>query len=295
MDFKQLEAFVQVVRLGSFSKAAKALYLTQPTVSAHVSGLEQELGTSLLRRTSQGALPTREGKILCGYAQEMLALRERAVSECGVPREMKGTLEIASSTVPHQHLLPELMSRFRELHPGASFHVISGDSSQVVDSLLAGRAELGLTGTTTPTELCLYTSFAQDSLVVITPNTEPYRSLQAFGIAQLRQFPFILREPGSGTRKETEEFLRQKGLGLEELKIAAQLDDPDAVKNSVGQGLGVSILSELSAADLARLGKILVFPLEGEPILRRLYVVRRAKGALSPLAAEFHRFVLEGR
>ena len=133
MDFKQLEAFAYVVKLKSFSRAAEQIYLTQPTISNHISTLEKELDTKLLERGSKTVYPTPSGKILYNYAEKMLNLREDAV--CAVRRynkELKGNLTICASTVPSQYVLPKLMTAFREEYPNVVFQINRQDSGQVV-------------------------------------------------------------------------------------------------------------------------------------------------------------------
>ena len=108
MDFKQLEAFVYVVKLKSFSKAAQRIYLTQPTISAHINSLEKELDTKLIERGTKYVYPTKPGSILYQYAVKMLNLRDDAC--CSVKnynKELKGSLTICASTVPSQYILPE--------------------------------------------------------------------------------------------------------------------------------------------------------------------------------------------
>ena len=119
MDIKQLEAFCMVVRQGSFSKAARVLGVSQPTVSAHISTLEKELGCELLIRTSKSILPTDKGATLLGYAQGIMSLRQKALEE--LSREdsrYTGSITIAASSVPAQYCLPELLSEFSREYPG---------------------------------------------------------------------------------------------------------------------------------------------------------------------------------
>ena len=119
MDFKQLEAFVYVVKLKSFSKAAQRIYLTQPTISAHINSLEKELDTKLIERGTKYVYPTKPGSILYQYAIKMLNLRDDAC--CSVKnynKELKGTLSICASTVPSQYILPKVVSAFREEYMG---------------------------------------------------------------------------------------------------------------------------------------------------------------------------------
>ncbi len=295
MDFKQLEAFAQVVELGSFSKAAEQLHLTQPTISAHILSLESELDTQLVVRSPRHAYPSETGKLLYGYARDMLDLRESAVTQCKHKNNvLSGSLCIAASTIPYQYLLPSAMADFREAYPEVTFQLARRDSAAVVEAVLSGKAELGLTGTRIPSSKLAYTEICVDELVVITPPSPPYsqRAAAGFAAAELLAHPFVVREGGSGTRRETEEYLKKKGIDPARLQAVAQMDNPDAVKSAVSQGLGISVVSRLSAEDFERLNLLLVFPLEHEPLARKLYFVQHKQRALSPVAKKFQQHLL---
>ena len=293
MDFKQLEAFVYVVKLKSFSKTAEKLYLTQPTISAHISSLEKELGVQLIVRSAKEALPSEEGKVLYEYAQDMLTLRDNALSAFqNISRNVSGTLCIAASSMPSQYVRPQMMSAFRSKYPDVSFNVIKCDSGEVVRSIVNRKAEIGMTGAVIESAKCVFEEFLDDRLVVITPNTERYRKIgeHGFTLQDLAREPFIIREPDSGTRRETERFLRSMHLDPASLHVVAQMDDPDAIKNSVSQGLGISIMSKTAAADFQRFGLIQTFDFDHVVLSRKLYLVRNQNHTLSPAAAAFLRF-----
>lgn len=294
MDFKQLEAFAYVVKLKSFSRAAEQIYLTQPTISNHISTLEKELDTKLLERGSKTVYPTPSGKILYQYAQRMLNLREDAI--CAVRRynkELKGNLTLCASTVPSQYVLPKVLAAFREEYPNVVFQINRQDSGQVVDTILNRGAMLGFTGTTSEDRDLAFEAFTNDKLVIITPNTEKYRALDpgAFDVKLLRQESIVLREQGSGTRKEMEHFLSQANIELGELNVVAQFNDPDSIKHAVSQGLGISIISRAAVEDYVSFGELLTFELQNVTMERKLYMVSRKSGALPFLAEVFMNFV----
>jgi DNA-binding transcriptional LysR family regulator len=295
LDFKQLEAFVQVVRLKSFSLAAQALFLTQPTVSTHISGLEKEIGVKLINRTPREALPTAAGETLYEYAVEILMLCERAAAHAAGKKEER-VIVIAASTLPCKHLLPGMMSAFRASSPGASFSVVAGDSLGVVRAVSRGEADMGMTGTKIETPGCRFVPWLDDCLVAAIPDSAPYGHLKDGADAgELAGLPFIIRESGSGTRRETEDYLRSRGIDPGSLSVAACLGDPDAVLESVSMGLGVSIVSRLSATGYEKAGAVRVLSLGGGPLLRRLWLCRHAKRRLSPEAEAFWQYALEHR
>ena len=171
MDIKQIEAFCMVVKHGSFSRAAKTMGLSQPTVSAHISTLEKELGCELLIRTSRNIFPTEKGAVLLGYAQSILSLRNRALEELSRPEiRHSGSITIAASSVPAQYCLPELLSAFSERYPGVSYRLHNANSMQAVDLVRKGTADVALTGSKVENTNCEFRSFTKDELVLVTPN-----------------------------------------------------------------------------------------------------------------------------
>lgn len=262
MNLKQLEAFARVAETKSFSEAAKRLYLTQPTVSAHVSALEKELGVCLLLRTTKEVSLTEEGKALYGYAVQMLDLEQEIREHFGRRKSGKSVLRIAASTIPSQYLLPEIMVRFRERYPGVRLSVAETDSAGVVGRIVSGEADIGFAGTVMEQKHCVYIPFYQDELVVIAPGEgagEPESAGETAG--WIRRMPVILREEGSGTRKEAQRLLRQLGIELSELNIAASIENQETIKRSVRNGMGISILSRLAAEDEIRSGVLRAVPL----------------------------------
>ena len=295
MDFKQLEAFVCVADLGNFSKAAEKLHLTQPTISTHIQSLEYELNAQLIVRSPKNAYPTKVGKQLYDYAANMLLLRENAIAACiNKGDKVSGTILIAASTIPYQYLLPTHLAAFHKQHPDITFKLSRYDSAGVVDSLLAGKVELGLTGAAITNQYLVYQEICRDDLVVITPPTPFYtaRSESTLSLEEIRQSPFVVREPGSGTRMEAEELLKAKGIILSKLNIVTQMDNPEAINNAVSKGLGISIVSKLSVENLETLGRVKVFQLEGESFSRNLYFVHHKCRQISTAANQFQRFVL---
>lgn len=132
MDLKQLEAFVYVAKLNSFSKAADTIYLSQPTISSHINALEKELGTQLLIRSTKEVYPTKSGLDFFVYAQNMLALRDEAIhSVAQGGSSIRGEISLLASSVPAQYLLPSLIAVFQKSYPDILFKVRQSDSEQV--------------------------------------------------------------------------------------------------------------------------------------------------------------------
>lgn len=288
MNLKQLEAFVRIAETGSFSKAAKCLYLTQPTVSAHIASLEKELGEVLFIRDTKGVRLSEAGRELYAYAAQMLAIEKKIQEHFEYRKKGRSVLHIAASTIPSQYLLPEIMARFRETWPGEQLKVTETDSAGVVDELLSHRADIGFTGTVLDDHRCIYIPFYKDELVVITPGTEPFLSRRGTDPEDwIRKEPVILREEGSGTRREAGRLLAGAGIALEELNVAASIQNQETIKRSVENGMGVSILSALAAEEEIRSGRLLAFPLGREGGRRNINLVFEKDFPLVPAADRF--------
>lgn len=290
MHFKQVEAFVNVIRCKSFSKAAEAIYLSQPTISAHISSLENELGVCLIVRSTKEVYPSAAGRIFYQYALEMLRLRDRAILEVqSYATEVRGELDIAASTVPSQYILPDLLPDLVDKYPKVFFSVRQYDSAEVVGRIVDMDAEVGLTGTAPDKGACAFEPFLADQLVLIAPNTPAYRSLGEMTPPAVRALPFIVRENGSGTRRESEEYLLGAGVDPKSLHTVAQLQSTESIKQAVKSGLGVSVISRLAAEDFLSSGDVLQLKLESAHPQRSFYLVYHKKRPLSPAAEVFVR------
>ena len=245
MEFKQLEAFVAVVDYGSFSEAARKLYLTQPTISAHVRSLEEELHTKLIIRTTKKTTITTKGYQLYDSAVRMLEIRN---------------------------------------NPDTYFHSIQTDSAESINRVLDGTVDLALVGQNTSDESCVFLPFCQDELVIATPVTQHYLEMQNHAITfqDFMKDPIIIREKGSGTKKEMDIFLEKLGITSSDL---------ESIKKSIVNGLGISILSARSTIDLQKTKQILLFPLEESAHKRTFYIVYSKNRILKPHVRQFIRFV----
>ena len=290
IDMKELEAFVAVVDRASFSRAAESLYLTQPTVSAHVAALERKLGIKLLVRTTKEIYPSSAGELLYGYAKEILRLRASAVQAVkAYSHEMKGAVHVAASTIPGQYYLPKLIQGFRALYPDISFQLQVLDSAEVAAQVAARKVEIGFTGTIIQLPKCVYQPLTEDRLVIITPNVPKYQAYQptGFPLRQLTREPFISREEGSGTRLETESFLREMGVDPKDIQIAVEVRSTESIKQMVSEGLGIAVLSQSACADYCQFKKLLAFNFDSMKLRRKLYLVRHKNSILSPIAQAF--------
>ncbi len=295
MNLKQLEAFVKVAETKSFSAAARLLYLTQPTVSAHIASLEKELNVCLLVRNTKGVALSEAGKELYAYAEQMLELEQKIREHFGLNTGNRGSvLRIAASTIPSQYLLPGIMAAFHKSYPTEQLKVLETDSAGVVDMILSHKADVGFTGTVLEKGNCTYVPFYQDELVIITPAEPRFLGRSGSDISSwIREEPLILREEGSGTRKEAARILSCMGMDMSEFRIAAIMENQETIKRSVRRGMGISILSRLAAEDDVRAGRLLEFPLGEQGASRAVNLVYDAAYPVLPSADRLIRKVKE--
>ncbi|MFZ5352436.1 MAG: selenium metabolism-associated LysR family transcriptional regulator [Bacillota bacterium] len=296
MDFRQIEAFIHVAKLNSFSKAADVLFLTQPTISAHISSLENELGVKLLDRSGKEIVPTYAGKIFLDYAISLTNIRDSAIHNLSeFINKLEGRIEIAASTVPAQYIIPQLIKSFLTTGSKINFSVMQMDSEQVIEAVLDKSIEIGIAGTKSENPKLEFIPIKNDRLVLITPNSGRYSSICSSTLTfdDIKNEHFIIRESGSGTRKELERIFKKNSLMLKSLNIIAQMNSTEAIKQAVSSGLGISIVSLLSVEDYLSFKLIKAFEIEGLDMQRPFFAVYQKNRPMSPLSMAFLNHILK--
>jgi DNA-binding transcriptional LysR family regulator len=292
MDLRRLEVFVKVAELGSFSRAAETLFLTQPTVSEHIRALEDELGVQLLDRLGRGAVPTRAGILLLGYAQRMLALsREAAQAIAQFQGRVSGELMIGGSTIPGEYVLPALIGAFRAKYPDVSVSLRIGSSGEVQAWVDEGRVEIGVVGARPAARALESRQLMADELVVVVAAAHPWASRPTVSLDDLKTEPMIVRERGSGSREAFERALEGVGLELARFRIVGEIASTQAIKQAVRAGVGVSIVSRRAVEDECRAGLLACLKLRDMSIARAFHLVTHRDRSRSPLAQAFLAFV----
>jgi DNA-binding transcriptional LysR family regulator len=303
MEIKQLQSFVEVVRQGSFTRAAEVLYISQPTISTHIRQLEDELHTRFLLRTTKSIEVTPKGQELYEYALNILELTDRIRQRCS--QEDERIIHLGASTIPSAYILPEVLPVFGRRSPEIYFVIHQGDSQEVVDGLLDNVFDLGLIGMQVDSDALEIIPFHRDHMVLITPVNERflalkqrYPSCEASSaassnelLAELLQEPIILREKGSGSKKSVDLFFESIGVVEENLHITARINDQEAIKNLVAGGLGISIISEKAAQNFLLEKRLLAFPLPDSTSARSLYLAYRKDYILKPYVQDFIQFL----
>ena len=191
MELRYLEIFCKVVELKSFSKAAEALFLTQPTISNHIKALEDEVGIQLLDRLGRNVLPTKAGEVLYKYAREIVRLKSNAIQELNeFMGNVKGSLIIGGSTIPGEYILPEYIARFKKGYPNIAVTLRLGDTQDIINLLIDGNIEMGIVGSRTDDKRIDRREFLNDELILVASPKHLKNYKKQMDIKDLRKLPF---------------------------------------------------------------------------------------------------------
>ncbi|MFH1137170.1 MAG: selenium metabolism-associated LysR family transcriptional regulator [Pseudomonadota bacterium] len=293
MDIRRLEVFCKLMETRSFSKTGQELNLTQPTISGHIKTLEQQLGLRLFDRHRRQVQPTSAAEVLFGYAVKILDLKE----EAGFALErfqgrIGGPLRLGGSTIPGAYVLPGVMGRFRRNFKETYLTLVLGDTQEITRQVGEGDIELGVVGAKTESENLHFEPIMEDQMIVAVPSEHPWAASGApITVAELTKEPFIIREPGSGTRLAMLAALESHGVNLVDLELVAEMGGTEAVRQAVKAGLGVSILSRVAIADELKYGLLTNIPVEGLDLSRRFYLVYNRRKTKSPVCNAFIEFL----
>lgn len=269
----------EVVRRGSFSRAAEDLRLSQPAVSLHIRQLEEHVGHPLVERVGKRAFATRAGEILLAHAErafaELEAARQALHDLHGV---VGGRLRIGTGATASIHLLPPVLRRLRAKHPALELVIVTGNSPEMTAAVTANQLDLAIVTLPVAARPLVVDPLCADPLVAIAPAVREWRRRAPLTPGELARHPLILYERGGTIRRVIDEWFRKGGATP---RVAMELGNAEAIKKLVGAGLGLSLASSMAVAAEAKAGALAVIPLS-PPLARRLGVVRRRDKPLIP-------------
>jgi DNA-binding transcriptional LysR family regulator len=274
VNINQLRTFVAVVEHQSFSEAARLLGVSQPAVTMQIQVLESDVGATLIDRGYRKIALTEAGRTLMPYAHRVLAEVDDAK---GAVRELShtvtGRLTIAASTTPGQYILPRLLGGFLREYPEVGVTLRVSDTAEVVEHVIAGDADLGMTGAEVPGTKATFEQHGSDDLVLICPPDHPFATRRTVRMASVAEEPFIAREQGSGTRMVAEDALRRAEIDPGEMRVVMELGTNEAIVSAVEGGMGLGIVSAWVADKALKLGTVARVPNPDFPVVRPLFLV----------------------
>lgn len=290
---RQLQVFEAIVRLGSFTRAAEELFLTQPTVSMQIKKLADAMGLPLFEHVGRNVRPTEAGLELyesCRRIFENLANLEMKIADLkGVRR---GRLRLAVITTA-KYFTPEILGDFCRLYPGIEVALKVTNRERIIERMDANEDDLYIMGQT-PTDhagIDAY-EFAPNPLVVLAPRGHPLVGKKAIPLARIAEEPIILREPGSGVRDAMLKAFDRAGVRPQ---VRMELGSNEAIKHAIVGGLGLSVLSLHTLTLEGTDGPVAILDVEGFPIIRQWYIAHPRGRELSLVARAFLEFVLDSR
>jgi DNA-binding transcriptional LysR family regulator len=283
VEIAQVEAFLAVGTFGGFRRAADALRVTQPAISARIKALEESLGVSLFDRARTGLALSPAGRALRPHAEQLLhavALARQAVHDLG-PSSSGGAITIAAVLSICTYLLPDVLKRFQAAHPRTFITVRSGHSKDVLDMVLAGEAELGLARSLLHPEIETV-RLRDDPLVLVSA---PAGAMARVGRARLEEVaaqPLILFDRGSSDWTLSHGLFRRAGLVP---NVVLEVESIEAAKRMVERGIGLAFLPQLAVVHEIRRRQLLAVDIrDAEPLRRSLDVIHPRQRPLGPEA-----------
>jgi DNA-binding transcriptional LysR family regulator len=290
MELRYIEIFCTVVELKSFSKAAQALRLSQPTISVHIKALEDEFSTKLLDRLGRTILPTQDGEILYRYAKEIVTLKENARRAMErVTGTVSGKLVIGASTIPGEYILPQLLAKFKKVYPDVFPALRIADSNDIYESVLRGEVDLAVIGKAVKDKNIITRKYLGDEIILAAPAAYKASVLQK---DDFRTVPLLIREKGSGSQSSIEEHLNRIGLTTDTLNIIAEIGSSQALIQAVKAGMGLAFTSRLSIRDEIERGTLKAVKLKGIMVHRNFYVITHRLRFNSLICRSFIEFLI---
>jgi DNA-binding transcriptional LysR family regulator len=294
MNLKQLEVFLAVAESGSFSRGAEASYLTQSTVSQHISALEAEVEMRLLDRTPRNAQLTAAGKLLFTHARRIVnEVRETRNALARFRGIEDVSLTIGASSIPGIYLLPRLLPVLCRNHPGLHLTVHQGDSKEITDRVIQQEIELGVVGSRFEVDSCSFTPVGNDRIILVVGIEHPWFQQPVVQPGDLRNQVFIFREPGSGTGKTVNDALTAIGIDPADLQVKVKLGSNEAIKSAIASGIGISFVPAVSVEKELVQGELREVPVSGLEIARQFFLVTCTGRELSPAAIAFAQIMSE--
>lgn len=287
----RLKVFRTVAEHLNFRRAAEQLFLTQPAVTLQIKALENDVGARLFDRTSKGVLLTAQGADLLRYAKQMAALAAEAEEALGSrDGKFSGELALGVSTTIAQYVLPRLIGAFLNEHPRVRLALRSGNTREIVELIIGGKAALGLIEGPARDRGIRTEPLMQDELVLIAP--ADFKT-QRVTPEELRRSTLLMREMGSGSRRVVESALQKAGVRVKTFGRVMNLDSTESIKSAVEAGLGIGFVSRWAISNELELGVLKIVEVRGLRITRHFSLVSRVGPELSGVAGAFRTFALE--
>ena len=288
-----MRVFITVADKKNFSKAAKALSLTQPAVSFQIQTLEQYYQTMLFDRVNRHVKLTAAGELLLDYAIHMNNLQaelERNMQQ--LTGHVKGELLIGASTTIGEYILPYVVGSFKQDYPDVNVTIQIMNTKEISSAVESKTFDLGIIeGPLEQSDVIEAHNFLEDELVLAIPSDHPFAKKESITLEELKELPYITREPGSGSRLIFEQALIDADFDIEDLNIVMELGSTTSIKSAIMGGLGVSIISKWAVQDLVKAGKVAALNVQGLTLKRSFHIILNQEKFHSEATGKFLDFL----
>jgi LysR family transcriptional regulator, low CO2-responsive transcriptional regulator len=284
MDFDQLETFLEVAKLSSFSRAAERRFRTQPAISAQIRALEEEVGAKLLDRSGGKVAITAAGKVFQKYAEDTLEQRRVVlIALAEMHRVPRGEIVVAANEGTCLHILPEVFAEFKRQYPSVAVSVSRLEHSKILEAIIDNSCDFGVVSMPVPDKRLTVVPIHRDELVLITPPCHPLAKSRKVTMAEIAKFPLLLPKLGR-TRDALEEIFHERHL---KPTVSMELDSSELLKRFVAVGVGVGFIARSNVVEDLQAKVLAAVTLADATIQRNLALVFRKDKALSRAALAF--------
>ena len=284
MDFDQLETFLEVARLSSFSRAAEKRLRTQPAISAQIRALEEEIGARILDRSGGKVSITAAGKLFQKYAEETLEARKAVLTAIAeTERVPRGEIIVGANEGTCLHILPEVFAQFKKQYPDVAVNIKSADYAKILDSVIDNSVDFGVVSMPVSDPRLTVVLIHRDELVIIVPPQHPLAKLKSATIGDAARFPLVVPKAGH-TRDALEDLFYENKL---KPRYAMELDSSELLKRFVAADVGVGFIARSNVQEDVRANVLVAIPISDAQVRRDLALVFRKDKALSRAALAF--------
>ncbi len=293
MADRRLQVFHAVAKHLSFTKAAEALFMTQPAVTFQIKQLEEHFNTRLFERGHGRIALTPAGEVVLEYAERILALSAELDTRLKeMTGEVGGPLLVGASTTIAESLLPQVLGDFKSKFPKVHPRLVVANSESVENRVSEHTLDIGFIESPSHLPNVVTDVCCEDELQAVCAPSHPLARLKTATPKQIAQYPFISRESGSGTREVIDQYFQKAGVTPDTLNVVMELGSPEALKGLVATGIGFTIMSRIVVHKETRLGQLVRVPLNPR-LLRSLSVVYPKEKFRSRLVNTFVQFAKE--
>ncbi len=284
MDFDQLETFLEVARLSSFSRAAEKRFRTQPAISSQIRALEEEVGAKLLDRSGGKVSITAPGKLFQKYAEETLEARKvvlTAIAE--TERVPRGEIIVGANEGTCLHILPEVFAEFKKQYPDVAVNIKRADYGKILESVIDNSVDFGVVSLPVADNRLTVVLIHRDELAIIAPPQHPLAKMKSATVAEAAKFPLVMPKAGH-TRDALEDLFHERRL---KPQYAMELDSSELLKRFVAADVGVGFIARSHAQEDVKANVLAAIPMSDAQVRRDLALVFRKDKALSRAALAF--------